>query len=148
MGLLDAGPLLEARLAAYCPAAEGNIFSTADLAGVKEARQVTPALHVVLHSFQPVADDGQSDSRWREIWLVIAVVKQVRQGTGARAVRYAAPELLRETIAALDGWRCPGSIGPLRAIAPPAPLITEGFGYFPLAFANQVVTDGAIQQDL
>ena len=147
MGLLDAGPLLEARLAACCPSALGNVFSTADLVGVKEARQATPALHVVLHSFQPVEDDGASDNRWREIWLVVAVVKQVRQGTGARAVRDAAPELLRETLAALDGWRCPGTVGFVRAISPPGPVITDGFGYFPLAFTSHVVTDGVQDND-
>ena len=142
MPLLQAGPLLESRLKAKCPAAGDNVFSTADLAGVKEARQVTPALHVVLHSYQPLSDDGGSSSRWREVWLVVAVVKNVRQGVGAQAVRDDAAALLAETVAALDGWRCPGAVGFVRAIAPPAPVITDGFGYFPLAFEVQTVTAG------
>lgn len=147
MGLLDAGPLIEARLNALCPSAQGNVFSTADLASVKEAQQVTPALHVVLHSYQPVENDGAGDNRWREIWLVIAVVKNVRQGTGAKAVRDTAPPLLSEVVAALDGWRCPGTVGLVRAVPPPQPMITSGFGYFPLAFSNDVVTDGAENND-
>lgn len=140
--LLQAGPLIEARLRALCPTAGDNVFSTADLAGVKEARQVTPALHVVLHSYQPLSDDYGSTSRWRETWLVVVVVKNVRQGVGAQAVRDEAPALLAETLAALDGWRCPGTVALVRAVAPPAPVITDGFGYFPLAFAVQTVSDG------
>ena len=31
----------------------------------------------------------------------------------------------------------------VRAIDPPNPLITDGFGYFPLAFAVETVTEGA-----
>ncbi|HQU77989.1 MAG TPA: hypothetical protein PLU47_00830 [Azonexus sp.] len=142
MGLLESGPLIEARLKAQCPTAGDNVFSTEDLAGVKEKGQVTPALHIVLHSYQPLSDDEGSGTRWREIWLVVAVVKNVRQNVGTQAVRQAAASLLAETVAALDGWRCPGAVGLLRSIQPPAPLITDGFGYFPLAFEVQTVTTG------
>ena len=143
MALLEAGPLLEARLKAKCQAAGDNIFTTEDLAGVKEKGQVTPALHIVLHSYRPLSDDDGSGTRWREIWLVVAVVKNMRQKVGTEAVRNAAAALLAETVAALDGWRCPGTVGLLRATDPPAPLITDGFGYFPLAFEVQTVTTGA-----
>lgn len=143
MALLEAGPLLEARLKASCPVAGDNVFTTEDLAGVKEKGQVTPALHVVLHSYRPLSDDDGSSSRWQEIWLVVAVVKNVRQNAGTGAIRNAAAPLLAEAVAALDGWRCPGSLGLVRAIDPPTPLITDGFGYFPLAFSVQTVTAGA-----
>jgi len=143
MALLDAGPQIEARLKAKCPAVGDNVFSSEDLAGVKEKGQVTPALHVVLHSYRPLSDDEGSGTLWREIWLVVAVVKNMRQKVGTEAVRNAAAALLDETVAALDGWRCPGSVGLLRATDPPAPLITDGFGYFPLAFEVQTVTAGA-----
>lgn len=143
MPLLAAGPQLEARLKAKCPTAGDNIFATADLANVKEKAQVTPALHLVLHSYQPLSDDEGSSSRWREVWLVVAVVKNVRQKVGTQAVRDDAVALLAETMAALDGWRCPGAVGLVRAITPPAPMITDGFGYFPLAFEVQTVTTGA-----
>jgi hypothetical protein len=143
MPLLDAGPLLEARLKAVCKAAGDNIFTTADLAGVKEKTQVTPALHLVLHSYRPTADVGGADSLWREVWLVVAVVKNARQNVGTAALREAASPLLKETVAALDGWRCPGAVGVVRAIDPPNPLFTDAFGYLPLAFAVDTVTPGA-----
>lgn len=143
MGILESGPRLESRLKARCPAAGDNIFTTADLAGVKERSQVTPALHLVLHSYRPIANDGAADSLWREIWLVVAVVKNARQSVGTTAIREAAGPLLKEAIAALDGWHCPGCIGPVRAIDPPTPLFTDAFGYLPLAFAVDTVTPGA-----
>lgn len=143
MALLDAGPHFETRLKARCPSAADNVFSTEDLAGVKERTQVTPALHVVLHSYRPLSDDEGACSRWREIWLVVAIVKNARQHAGTAGVRLAAAPLLAEAVAALDGWRCPGSVGLVRAIDPPNPLITDGFGYFPLAFAVETVTEGA-----
>ena len=143
MPLLAAGPLLEARLKAACPAAGANVFTAADLAGVKEKSQVTPALHLVLHSYRPIADDGAADSLWREVWLVVAVVRNARQNVGTAALREAASPLLKETVAALDGWRCPGSIGTVRAVDGPAPLFTDGFGYLPLAFTVDTVTPGA-----
>lgn len=144
MALLDAGPGIEARLKARCRSVgEKSVFSTEDLAGVKEKSQVTPALHVVLHSYRPAGNDGGSGSQWSEIWLVVAVVKHVRQGVGTHEIRKAAGPLLQEAIAALDGWKCPGTVGLVRAIDPPAPLITVGHGYFPLAFAVKTVTEGA-----
>lgn len=143
MDLLASGPHIEARLRAKTRAAGDNIFTTADLAGVKEKSQVTPALHLVLHGYQPLSNDGAGDSRWRVIWLVVAVVRNARQNAGAAPIQGDAGALLAETIGALDGWRCPGTSKDMEAIDPPNPLITDGFGYFPLAFAVEVVTDGA-----
>ncbi len=143
MPLLDAEPLLIDRLKAACPAVSGNVFSTANLEGVLEANQITPALHVVLHSYRKLDDDAGSGTLWRETWLVVAVVKNVRQNVGASAIRNAGGALVAEAMAALDGWRCPGAVGLVRAIDPPYPDIVAGFGYFPLAFAVNTVTTGA-----
>ncbi len=149
MALLDEGPLLKARLLARCPASAGNVFQTEDLKGVKAKSQVVPALHLVLHSYRTVADDGADSSLWRSIWLVVAVVRNQKQGVGAQAVldEAAAGQLLAETIAALDGWRCPGKAGRVRAIEPPPLLVADGFGWFPLAFTVDCVTAGAADSD-
>lgn len=143
MDLLASGPHIEARLRAKCRTAGDNVFTTASLAGVKEKSQVTPALHLVLHSYQPLSNDGSGNSRWRLIWLVIAVVRNARQNAGAAPIQGEAGDLLAESIGALDGWRCPDTSKNMEAIDPPPTLIADGFGYFPLAFAVEVVTDGA-----
>ena len=108
MGLLDAEALLVDRLKEKCPGVSGNVLAAADLAAVKEAGQVTPALHVVLHGYRKLDDDSGSGTLWRETWLVVAVVKNARQKVGAEAVRNAAGPLLAETMA--PPARCAPSI--------------------------------------
>lgn len=142
MALLEADARLVERLKARCPSVTNSVFSTADLVGVKEKSQGGAAMHVVLHSYGPRTNDGGPTSVWREIYLVVCVVKHARQHVGAEALRQAAAPLLAEALAALDGWRCPGTIGEVRAIDPPNPLITDAFGYFPLAFAIESVSEG------
>lgn len=143
VAILFAADLIAERLKARCPAAAGNVFAAPDLAGVQEKDQKTPALQVLLHSYEPLSDDAGASSRWREIYLVVAVVKNARRLGAVEAIRNAAGGLLQEAIAALDGWKCPGAIGLVRAIAPPRPAITDSFGYFPLAFEVHTVSDGA-----
>lgn len=139
--LLDAGPQIIDRLKAVCAIVPNNVFSTADLATVAESSQVNPARHVVLHSYKPGSEVGSS-AKWQEIWLVVIVVKNARQGVGAEALRNEAGPMLQETIGALQGYKAPGMIGVLESVVPPAPHITPSFGYFPLAFRAQVVVDG------
>lgn len=147
IGLLESGPLIVSRLKAACALSPDNTFSTADLAGVKESSQVTPARHVVLHSYAPIDGVG-SDRTWSEIWLVVHVVKNVRQGAGAQVVSESAAAMIAETLAVLDGWRPPGAVRPLSSIEPPRPLISAGFGYFALAFTVEVGTEGYLPTDL
>lgn len=145
MALLDDAPLIAARLLEKCPAARGNVFQTEDLDGVKARSQVTPALHQVLAYYQPIKNDSGETTKWKTTWLVIAVVKNQRQGVGVKAAveDSGAGQMLQEVIAALDGWRVPGGVGLVRAVRPPNPVIIDGFGYFPLAFETQCVTGGA-----
>ncbi len=145
MALLDDAPLIEARLREICLTAGDNVFQTESLAGVNERSQTTPALHLVMHSYRPLRNVDGATSNWRTVWLVIVVVKHARQGVGARSVAEVSPasQLIKEVVSALDGWRCPGALGRMRAIDPPAPLITAGFGYFPLAFEVEGVLEGA-----
>lgn len=139
--LLDAGPQIIDRLKAVCAISPANVFSTADLATVAESSQVTPARHVVLHSYKPASEVGSS-AKWQEIWLVVIVVKNARQGVGAEALRNEAGPMLQETIGALQGYKAPGMIGVLESLPPPAPHITPSFGYFPLAFRSQLCVEG------
>lgn len=146
LGLLEVGPLIEARLRAAATLAPEAVFSTADLAGVKEASQITPARHVVLHSYEPISNVG-ADRRWRETYLVVTVVRNARQGVGAQAVRDEASPIHAETLALLDNWKPPGALTPLEVVGPISPEITKAFGYFPLAFVVEVATQGMPDTD-
>lgn len=140
--LLASAPLIISRLKSVCTISPEAVYSTADLASVKESAQVTPARHVILHSFSP-RDEHDGVGLWREIYLVVHVVKNARQGVGVEAIRNDAGALVQDTLSALSGWKPAGASSALKVISPPNPLITAAFGYFALAFSVDVTTDGA-----
>lgn len=142
--LLATGSILIERLKAACPAAEGNVFATGDLAGVAAALQTTPALHVVLLSYHPVEAVG-SNVRWEETWCVVAVVKHAARKNRAGAQQMAGAELVGEVIRALSGYRYalkPGCWGKLGLTGGVSPGFDENHAWFPITVKTTVVTDG------
>lgn len=116
------------------------VLSAADLAGVEEAKQVTPALHV-LYDGDDLGDraaDG-ADGIVRQRWLVIVAVRNARgQASGAGAREVAGPIIL-QVLAALGGWQPDEEHGELVRIAAPRPAFSPGgFAYFPLAFHTAI----------
>ncbi|MDR3323129.1 MAG: hypothetical protein LBS89_02880 [Zoogloeaceae bacterium] len=141
-GLLAIAPLLLERLAHDCPSAQGNVFATADLPGVTEQSQVTPALHVVLLDYAPVESVG-TETRWEELWCVVAVVKHSARKNRSAAQQEAAESLLAEVLKSLSGVWIDLPLGGrerLQVTPGPAPHFTETHGYFPLAFKVLVTT--------
>ena len=142
--LLATGTHLIERLKTACPAAEGHVFATADLAGVAANMQVTPALHVVLLSYRPVEIVG-STVRWEETWCVVAVVKHAARKDRAAAQQQAGVALLSEAIRALSGYRyelAQKHWGKLTLVSGVAPAFDENHAYFPLTVKTVVVTEG------
>ena len=143
MSLLLLSPLLINRLKQKCPSVSGHVFSSADLAGVQEAAQIAPALHVVLWDYTPAeALPGRAGTSWRETWLVIAIVKNAARKDRSGAQIEAASPILDEALAAVEGWfpESGGALGSLQAVSGPRPAFTPTHAYFPLAFAVNVET--------
>lgn len=120
-----------------------NVFAARDLATVQESGQITPAVHVLLDSFE--ADAITRDGKAQQItqrWLVVIVVRSadgVRAGEGVKA---SAGPLIVRTFNALAGWEPPGGdFSPLLHVTPPArpDYSPGGFMYFPLAFTTSCV---------
>lgn len=145
MNFLALEPLLIVRLRSRIPAARA-VLSAADLADVRQATQVTPALHVLYGGYRPVEAAGRGAVvRLVQTWYVVAVVRNVAQGDAAQRVREDACALLDPVLAALIGWAPEhggAHIGPLQLVAAPAPLIEAGYGYFPLAFTAELHLQG------
>jgi hypothetical protein len=142
--LLATGAHLIDRLKATCPAAKGNVFATADLAGVAAAMQTTPALHVVLLSYRPVETAGSS-VRWEELWCVTAVVKHAARKDRAGAQQEAGAQLVSEVVRALSNWRYalkPAQWGRLTLVGGVSPGFDELHAYFPITVKTTVTTDG------
>lgn len=145
--LLEAGGRILERLRQKCPSVSDNVFSADDLAGVQEGSQVTPALHVVPWGYTP-ADQAGGDVLWNEIWLVVAVVKNVGRKDRAMARQSAAVPILSEVLSALSGWRVTlsGSASGLSVVPGPRPLASASHAYFPLAFAVSSHSSGCEEE--
>ncbi|MDR1063246.1 MAG: hypothetical protein LBL48_04830 [Azoarcus sp.] len=141
--LLATGRHIVERLETCCPEAAGRVFTAADLAGVTEAAQVAPALHVVLLDYAPAETAPGGSIRWEEVWCVVALVKHAARSERAGAQMDAACPLLDAAIRALSGYRYPlaeGVWGTLKIVPGPRPHFDNAFAYFPVAVATTVVT--------
>ena len=136
---LSAEGLIIARLKARLPAVRA-VLSAADLVGVEERSQITPALHVLYDGDTVQESPGRAQSVGQR-WLVIVAVRNVRDQMGGSAARADAGALLTQVIQALQYWAPSPQHGKLmRANAPKA---HQGeYSYFPLAFVTDIVSAG------
>lgn len=120
-----------------------KVLSAADLAGVTEGAQHTPALHVIyMGDAVPQADAvDQPYQVLRQRWMVVVAVRNARTQRSGQAVREDAGPILSRVIRALSGWRPGQGLGALARTTAPAPAFTPGgFGYFPLQFETVLMT--------
>lgn len=129
---------LKAAFAGRKPAV--HVLTAADLAGIKEEHQPTPAVHVVWNGYRVLESraDGRA-ARLDHTWLAVATVKNVRTLQSGAAARSEAGELAAQAGAALMGFRPPNVAGPLRLTPGPGAGHNAGFVYLPLAFLVETV---------
>ena len=131
-------PELLTRLRAACPLAKA-VLSAADLEGVDEKNQATPAVHVIYDGLA-IAENGEDIQRW----LIVVVAKNLKQpnlqrgdttrinsdaGLLAAQVRKA----LRRFVP-LAGW-----CHPMARETPPKPVYQNGFYYLPAVWSVQII---------
>ena len=144
MDYLGAEPLLLERLREQVEGVRA-VLSAADLAGVAESKQPTPALHVLYGGYTPGEQLKGSQGRVQashQRWVVVVAVRNLRTPHTGEDARGEAGPLLSAVLEALQGWRPSAEHTPLELAAGPAPGFSKGYGYFPLAFATRVVTRG------
>lgn len=124
---------LQEAVAGMSPAVQ--VLTGAELAGIKEAAQRTPAVHVVWGGFRLLESraDGKQ-ARLEHTWYVVAAVRNVAGTRAGAAARADAGVLMARAGAALMGFRPPGVAGPLRMGPTQSAGYTAGFMYLPLAF--------------
>lgn len=138
---LAAEPLIIARLKAKTSVR--HVLSVADLAGVEEGGQFTPAMHVLFTGYAPTQE--REDGRIQQIeqtWTVVVAVRNVRDTRTGAAARSEAGVLITETLAALAGWKPSDEFSALKLARAVPPAFTTGFAYFPLAFTARVLAEG------
>ena len=124
---------LQQAVAGLSPAVQ--VLTGAELAGIKEAAQRTPAVHVIWGGFRllETRTDGRQ-ARLEHTWYVVAAVRNVANTKAGAAARAEAGALAARAGAALMGFRPPGVAGPLRMGPSQSAGYSAGFMYLPLAF--------------
>lgn len=123
-----------------------RILSSADLAGLQESAQITPAIHVLYDGDELMAGEGAQAEQGavqliRQRWLVVVTVRNARAIQSGAGARSDAGPLITAALQAVSGWRAGEDYGPLeRAVGAPAPLYTAGYAYFPLLFTTVIET--------
>ena len=128
--------LLKAAVAGMTPAV--HVLTAAELEGVRENAQLTPALHVISDGFRPT-ESGHKVARLTHTWYVVAAVRNAAaQRSGAAARRQAGP-LLARAMAALLSEQLPGTAKPLQLAPAPRGRYAGGFFYLPSAWTAETV---------
>lgn len=122
-----------------------SVLSAADLDGVLEAAQLSPALHVVLYDDVPVSRSHGVSANHQlidQFWLVVLMIKNVKNKSG-EAARTDAGEMITQIIAGLHHYKMPQPYLKLvRVKAPYRATYRNGFFYFPLMFKTRFSTEG------
>lgn len=120
-----------------------KVLAAADLAGVAESSQTTPAVHVVYQGYRPTQEkeDGATQQT-EQTWLVVVAVRNVRDTRAATATREDAGPIMLDCLRALQGWLPSKEHSRLKLSTAPQAGYRAGFGYFPMAFTTKLITRG------
>ena len=133
---------LRAQLTGLTPAV--HVLSSADLAGVTEEKQLTPAVHLVYQGYRVTEsrEDGAA-ARIEQTWLVVVTTRNTRGLKAGDEARAQAGPLASKVIAALMGWRAASATKALHLVAGPGAGFSAGFQYLPLAFKAELLVKKA-----
>lgn len=132
---------LEAAFATPTPSGQKvKILTAADLNGVAEEHQLTPAVHLVYQGYNITEPRHDSKAaRIEQTWLtIVATTNKTNLKTG-KAARSDAGHIAQRVIQALMGFKPLDVAKPLRLANAPAAGFNNGFQYLPLAFTAELV---------
>lgn len=117
-----------------------HVLAAADLAGVTEATQVTPAVHVVYQNYRIVESrsDGKA-ARIEQTWLAILATKNVKDTRSGAAARAEAGVIAARVAKALMGFKADSASKPFNLAQGPGAGFSNGFAYLPLAFVAELL---------
>ncbi len=140
---LSAGPAIEQRIRDQVPGLR-MVLSAADLEGVQESKQTTPAAHVLFADYTVAEEQAAGErARIRQTWIAVVVERNVRQSNQAAAQRATIGPRVLEVMRALMGW--PPTAEHSALVPTDSPFQTaysNGFIYVPVAFTTDVKIAG------
>lgn len=140
-------PRILARLQAVLPP-EVKVLSAADLAGVVENSQATPAVQIYYDGYRLIDEQANGGVQMVEqTWLAVVVVRNAAGQRDGKATRQSASTLCNDVFKALLGHRLGAPYTALKlANAPRAAWSKGGFGYIPLGFTSRLSVRGELQR--
>ncbi len=105
----------------------------ADLAGVMESGQNTPAVHVLYRGYRPSNAETDGFVGVIQTWLTVIAVRNVRAERSGEDARLEAGPIVSTVIKGLHGQRFKGA-RPFRLAPAPSAGFGAGFLYLPLAW--------------
>lgn len=117
-----------------------HVLCAADLAGVIEEQQLTPAVQVIYHGFR-IAESRSNGSAARvtQTWLLVVATRNLRGLKSGADARASAGTLAATVAQAVMGWRAPSAATPCVLVDAPAAGYSAGHQYLPLAIETQLV---------
>lgn len=128
-------PLIVARLKSVLPA-DVHVLSAADLAGVAESAQPTPAVHVLYRGYRVRDADVPAFASIEQTWLTVIAARNLTDLASGSDARQAAGPLAADVIDALYQHRFSELSGarPLRITQAPEAGYRAGYFYLPLGW--------------
>jgi hypothetical protein len=119
-----------------------RLLTVAELADLAEGALPVPAVHVIYGGYSPEFETGSGTlQQIQQTWLTAVSVRNVRHPRTGAGVRQDAGPLIMTVLQSLSGWRPSEDFTALRLASAPDPVITQGYGYFPLAWTTQLLLE-------
>lgn len=117
-----------------------QVLEAADLAGLEEAQQPTPAVHVIYDG--DVVGESLSNGKQAidHRLMLVVVVDNTRQGDGGESSRQEAGPLMASVIKAVAGWKPSNDYSAMKRTNGLRPGYTDRHAYFPLVFLTRLTT--------
>lgn len=112
-----------------------------NLAGVQDHPGPVPAIYLIYDGQKPHMGAGL-EQVIDQSWLLVIVVRSVRDLVAGSSERLDAGGLLLQVCEALLGWKPDGEYGPLTLNTAPGPTYDNGFGYYPVRFGTRMILRG------
>lgn len=133
-------PIID-RVAAMVTGLKG-VYSAADLDGVVEKEQFTPAVHVLFKGDRIVDGQGRSSNGEKQLvdqlWYAVVAVRNVRANDIGKDARADAGAIVIQVLHALQGFKPTVEHDPMKRIQGVDPGYSKGFLYIPILFSTRV----------
>ena len=116
-----------------------HVLTAAELADVKQSRQLAPALQVVYGGPMRIAEDQGTRLILEHIWHVVVFVSHVGSVRTGEHARAEVGPLVARVMSALAGASIQRAIRPLELSDPPRPWFEAGAQFFPISVRVQTM---------